>query len=281
MEVEVKILTDVKHKITETVPMEVEVGVAGKYEHFKSIGGRGRMVLPSNGLNGVIIDMILDQNRRTYPYHDPEWQAAAKFYAVKHMTDVLHAPMADDSAKARVTVDCFAVSPIIPLSTNLYMQEAKGLVVSLLIKGVQFENDDEADGFGLTPVPPIPLQALLLTGEVSSDGLTPTVAPSFFRIRARCFTAPCRVKEGNWLAPLLVAEAKAAAAADGSTASFDNIRTARRRLMRVANHRESQAVPKAAGGGLSEGEVSDGGASAASSSVSKLARQARNGFDIR
>ena len=183
------------------------------------------------------------------------------------------------------------MSLIIPLSTNLYMQEAKGLVVSLLIKGVQFENDDEADGFGLTPVPPIPLQALLLTGEVSSDGLTPTVAPSFFRIRARCFTAPCRVKEGNWLAPLLVAEAKAAAAADGSTACFDNIRTARRRLMRVASHRESQAVPKAAGkrraegradgGGLSEGEVSDGGASVASSSVSKLARQARNGFDIR
>ena len=28
----------------------------------------------------------------------------------------------------------------------LYMQEAKGLVVSLLVKGVQFECDDEADG---------------------------------------------------------------------------------------------------------------------------------------
>ena len=62
--------------------------------------------------------------------------------------------------------------------------------------------------------------------------------------------------------------------------------------MRVANHRESQATPKtaggkrraedrAAGGEVSEGEVSDGGASVASSSVSKLARQARNGFDIR
>ena len=98
------------------------------------------------------------------------------------------------------------------------------------------------------------------------------------------------MKDGDWLAPLLVAEAKAAAAADGSTASFDNIRTARRRLMRIANHRESQATPKAAGkrraegraeGGLSEGEISDGGASVASSSMSKLARQARNGFDIR
>ena len=60
---------------------------------------------------------------------------------------------------------------------------------------------------------------------------------------------------------------------------------------REVGSNESQAVPKAAGkrraddraegGGLSEGEVSDGGASVASSSVSKLARQARNGFDTR
>ena len=49
----------------------------------------------------------------------------------------------------------------------------------------QFECDDEADGFGLTPVPPIPLQAVLLTGEVSADGLTPTVGPTPFRLRAR------------------------------------------------------------------------------------------------
>ena len=56
------------------------------------IGGRGRMVLPSNGINGVIIDMVLDQNRRTYPYHDPDWQAAAKFYAVKHVPS--HDPVA-------------------------------------------------------------------------------------------------------------------------------------------------------------------------------------------
>ena len=70
--------------------------------------------------------------------------------------------------------------------------------------------------------------------------------------------------------------------------------------MRKASHREAQAVPKATGkrpaderpaddrpaddraddGGLSEGEVSEGGASVASS-ASKLARQVRNGFDIR
>ena len=67
-----------------------------------------------------------------------------------------------------------------------------------------------------------------------------------------------------------------------------NIRTARRRLMRVARHRESQATPKTAGGkrrvgeeSAEEGELSDTGASVASSSVSKVARQVRNGFDIR
>ena len=41
MEVEFTALTDLKLRLSEKVTMEVEVGVAGKYEHFKSIGGRG------------------------------------------------------------------------------------------------------------------------------------------------------------------------------------------------------------------------------------------------
>ena len=49
---------------------------------------------------------------------------------------------------------------------------------------------------------------------------------------------------------------------------------------RITSQSLRPADDRADGDGLSEGEVSDGGASVASS-VSKLARQARNGFDIR
>ena len=65
MEIDVTVLTDVKLRLTEKVTMEVEVGVAGKYEYFKSIGGRGRMVLPPNGTNGFLIDMVLVSSTRT------------------------------------------------------------------------------------------------------------------------------------------------------------------------------------------------------------------------
>ena len=71
--------------------------------------------------------MILDQNPRTFPYHDADWQAAAKHYGIKHIYDTLAANAADPAAKERISVECFAVSPLVPLNTNIYLQEAKGL----------------------------------------------------------------------------------------------------------------------------------------------------------
>ena len=72
---------------------------------------------------------------------------------------------------------------------------------------------------------------------------------------------------------------------------FDNLRSHIRRMGRNATKREVAAGSAAGTSGgkrraadVEDGEISDGGASRASlasSSVSKLARKAQNGFDIR
>ena len=296
MRVDVEILLDVKRLDATTATVEVEVGAAGQYQYFESIGKKGRLVLPPGGANGVLIDMILDQNPRTYPYHDTDWQEAAKHYGVQHIYNTLTAHIADDAAKQRVTVECFAVTP---LNTNLYLQEAKGLALALHIKGVQFVDDDEADGFGMVPVP---LRHQNITGGVSADGLEPTVGPVNFRIRSKIFLQQgksCKISEGKWLAPLLVTQEVGRAAVAGEEPKFSHLRTVARRFNRRAAEREKKATastlvahPGAAKingkrrvvdgtSSAEEGEVSDGGESHASSSVSKLARKAQNGFDIR
>ena len=177
------------------------------------------------------------------------------------------------------------MSPCVPLNTNVYLQEAKGLALALHIKGVQFE-EDETDGFGLTPVVPIPLKGLLLTGEVQSDQLTPTVGMVEFRIRAKCFKSAYKIQQGKWLAPILVQEMAAEGEASGVAPKFDSVRTLSRRMDRKSNQREAKAATVAGGKRRAEaedGEVSDGGASnvsGASSSMSKLAKRAEKGFNI-
>ena len=285
LEVKVEIFTDIKKNYSELLPLEVEVGAAGQWQYFNVLGRKGRVVHSPGSEHGVLIDMILDQNPRTYPYHDSDWQEAAKFYGVKHIKDVLVGNAADAAAAARISVDCFAVSPCVPLNTNVYLQEAKGLALALHIKGVQFE-EDETEGFGLTPVVPIPLKGLLLTGEVQSDQLTPTVGMVEFRIRAKCFKSAYKIQQGKWLAPILVQEMAAEGEASGVAPKFDSVRTLSRRMDRKSNQREVKAAAVAGGKRRAEaedGEVSDGGASnvsGASSSMSKLAKRAEKGFNI-
>ena len=302
LEVKVEILTDIKKNYSELVPVEVEVGPAGQWQYFHQLGRKGNFVQPPGSEHGVLIDMILDQNKRTFPYHDEDWQEAAKHFGIKHFYDTLTANVADAQAKARISVECFAVSPIIPLNTNVYMQEAKGLALALHIKGVQFE-DDEVGGFGLTPVVPIPLKGELLTGEVSEDGLTPATGPTNFRIRAKCFSSPYKIQQGMWLAPLLVQEATDQGKESGTAPTFTKLHSIARRFQRNASQRERAAESTGGKGGgkgggnargkrravdgassAEEGEHSDGGvsrASGASSSVSKLAKRAANSFDLR
>ena len=162
-------------------------------------------------------------------------------------------------------------------------------------------DDDDADGFGLAPVVPIPLRHQNITGELSADGLEPAVGPINFRIRSKIFLQSgknCKIQQGNWLAPLLVTQEIDRATASGEEPQFSHLRTMARRFNRRAAEREKKATastlvahPGAAkingkrrvvdgASSAEEGEVSDGGESHASSSVSKLARQT-GGFDLR
>ena len=157
-------------------------------------------------------------------------------------------------------------------------------MVSIVAKGVQWDDDDEADGFGLVKAKPIPLTGNLLTGEVSSDGLTPLVGPVPFRLKVKGIKGASKVQQGTWLAPILVTEKASEGEASGVEPKYQNMRTVVRRMHRKAATREAKAAAASGTGGkraIEEGEVSDGAASAASSSVSKLARQAGDRFDIR
>lgn len=285
LQVTVKAMVDVKKKLYEPKPVEVEVGVAGMWKSFKGIGGKGRYVLEPGAANGILVDMVLDQNVRTYDYLDASprgWQEAAAHFSLAHLRESLAAGLSSSDA-TRLNLEVYAVSPIVPLSTQMYVQAAKGLVVSIVAKGVQWDDDDEADGFGLIKAKPIPLTGNLLTGEVSSDGLTPLVGPVPFRLKVKGIKGASKVQQGTWLAPILVTEKASEGEASGVEPKYQNMRTVVRRMHRKAATREAKAAAASGTGGkraIEEGEVSDGAASAASSSVSKLARKAQN-FEIR
>ena len=114
---------------------------------------------------------------------------------------------------------------------------------------MQFE-DDETDGFGLTTAVPIPLKAILHTGEVAADRLTPLTGVVEFRIRAKGFKGAYKIQQGKWLAPILVEEQISAAAASGTAPKFDNVRAHLRRMGRNSTKREiaaGSAAGKSAG----------------------------------
>ena len=109
-----------------------------------------------------------------------------------------------------VSVECFGVN--VPLNTNIYLQEAKGLALALHIKGVQFE-EDETDGFGLTRARSRPFSS---PARSSADQLTPTTGMVEFRIRAKGFKSAYKIQQGKWLAPILVEEQTSSATASGT-----------------------------------------------------------------
>jgi hypothetical protein len=273
MTVDVRLLTDIKKHESEIVQLEVEVGVAGMYECFKQIGGKGRLVLAPGAEHGILLNVILASNPRTYPYHDPDWQAAAKHYAVAHILGSLTTGITDEALKSRCIINCFAVSPIVPLNTNVFQQPAKGLLLAMHIKGVQFDAEDEAGGFGLIPAQPIPLTGALLTGHVSPDGLTPLTGPVPFRIAVKGLKGAPRLKADTWYAPSLAAEMEA----EGT--EFSKMRTAQRRAQRKAT--ATYHARDWHDRGEEEGELSEGGASAASSTAKIRKSMGASRFDIR
>ena len=79
-------MVDVKTKKRESVDIRVEVGVVGQWNHFRSLGKRGKRVLTDCAETGYHLVVVLDQNVKAYPYQEAEWQRAAS-YATKRYLD--------------------------------------------------------------------------------------------------------------------------------------------------------------------------------------------------
>ena len=54
-----------------------EVGLVGKWDHFKSFGGRGKKVVESSATTGTHLSVALENNPKSYAYADKDWQAFA------------------------------------------------------------------------------------------------------------------------------------------------------------------------------------------------------------
>ena len=110
-------------------------------------------------------------------------------------------------------------------------------------------------------------------GHVSPDGLTPLTGPVPFRIAVKGLKGAPRLKADTWYAPSLAAEMEA------EGIEFSKMRTAQRRAQRKAT--ATYHARDWHDRGEEEGELSEGGASAASSTGKIRKAMGGSRFDIR
>ena len=240
----VQCLVDVKAKVYEDVKMEVEVGVPFDYSHFRTIGGRGKILVTDNNRDGHIISVIMTENKKHYPYMDPDWQDAAAFYARQHVYDSLTAGL-EATPKALVHVSVMSVSAFRPLDELVKRQSAKGLTAHLLVKGVAIAPEaggDDDMSEDVVPAQPISLRANILDGGLSADGLSPST--SIGTIKLRC-AGDYRTKGGLWYAPSLVSAERAATAAASKASGDSGAGSASRWSSRRTDRRAEQRATAA------------------------------------
>jgi hypothetical protein len=266
----VDVYKDVKARTFTSITLELEVGAAGMYNYFRQLGGKGLRVLPEGSQEtGTILITTLNQNVKSWPYQDQDWQAASNHYMLQYITVALKHGAPEN---ATITVEHFATQAMLPLNSLTERQTAFGVKHFYLVKGITFtkQEDDEADGFGTVPCPMIILKAPLLDGTVSEDGTSPGTTLTKFRIGVRGIQ-PKLGHGGEWWPPAAV-EAEALHRAGGAfpvagpAGGWANAKTQRRRAHSKAaavRHREEKEE---------EGATSDSG-----SVSSKLARTGLHG----
>ena len=197
------------------VDLEVEVGIPFDYAHFRSVGGKGKILATDGTREGYTLTVVLTENKRHYPYNNPDWQQAAAHYAREHVYGALTAGLSAEQ-RAFVSVSAIATSAVKPLNLLVRQQSAKGLHAHLLVKGVAFmEPPGAMDNTVPAPARPIPLNAHILDGGLSADGLTPSA--SIGRIKIRFGPGgDCRVKNDIWYPPAHVAEEREAVTTCGA-----------------------------------------------------------------
>ena len=133
MKLKVDCMVDVKRQLTVPVDLEVEVGIPFDYAHFRSVGGKGKILATDGTREGYTLTVVLTENKRHYPYNDPDWQQAASHYAREHVYGALTAGLSAEQ-RAFVSVSAIATSAVKPLNLLVRQQSAKGLHAHLLVK---------------------------------------------------------------------------------------------------------------------------------------------------
>ena len=246
MDIDVQCLVDAKAEKYESRRMEIEVGPAGSYDAFKSIGRRGFRVIREDEAEGVtLLKVFLEKNPRHYAYKDPDWQQAAARKASRHVWNGLMAKTDPSTLPFRVELSIFAVEPSYATQSVVKQRttSAKGLTIHLMVKGVSF----------FMPMSPntIAAEPLKLTGKfpnglVDPTGMKPLYEdniPVRYAIRA---AKGCTIIGGMWYSP--AALAKAPPEIQEKAPKWD---TARRNHARAANRQQRRL----ARGDLEEGEI--------------------------
>ena len=267
--ISVDVYKDVKTRTFTAITLELEVGVAGKYDHFRQLGGKGIRVLPEGSTEaGTLLTTTLNQNVKSWPYQDPDWQEASNHYMQMYITAALKrgAP-----ANAVIDVSHFATQAMLPLNSLTERQTAFGVKHYYIVKGITFTKaeDDPADGLGTVPCPVITMKATLLDGTVSEDGKSPGTTETRFKIGVRGILAKYAGNNEWWPPAAIEVEAanrrSAAFPGAGPTGGgWAQGKTQRRRALgkaAVVRRREAQTEEE-------EGDISD------SSVASKFARTA-------
>ena len=272
-------LVDVKLKKREKVEMRVEVGVVGQWNHFLSLGKRGKRVLTDCADTGYHLIVVLDQNVKAYPYQEPEWQRAASYATKRYLVSQLHHDL-DTEEIEKVRIEEFAVEPIVPLNDLNFAQSARGLKVHYIVHGLMFDRMPVRSEV-LLHAPRMQLTGNFPTGRLSEDGLRPEFGPTRIRLKCPGMREAWRVMGSYWYPPSAQQEKElqdaAAAAAQPRMPpgamprepawQFPNQRNVRRNGMRK---KAAETARHARWADAEEGELSSDGQS---STMSKVARK--------
>ena len=176
LDVQVKVLRDVKSGSSDLTWLTVEVGQAGTYEKWQQFGLKGlRILKPGENNSAVQLSLSLERSLYSYDYFAPHWQAAATHFGMAYIRKVLSKGNEDDAMKG-ITIRHYLTHALVPLvATDSKTQSAFGLRMHYLITGVLFDSTttDEADGLGTMQAPPFPLVGTFPTGQIDADGITP------------------------------------------------------------------------------------------------------------
>ena len=99
------------------------------YNYFRQLGGKGMRVLPEGSPEtGTILTTTLNQNVKSWPYQDQDWQAASNHYMLQYLIQYITVALKHGAPEtATITVEHFATQAMLPLNSLTERQTAFGV----------------------------------------------------------------------------------------------------------------------------------------------------------